>query len=280
VPASHRRDRLVEHQGTGDDRDGRVEVGDGGGAHRAHLADQREEQHERGGGADRSQRHHRPDHLAGRERSWATVTHEHDRDVDQRGDRQGRGHDPDPGQPLEGATQDGRPGGVPDDDDPHLAHGAEVGAADVQTDQSGDADDAQGQARPRGRSEAFGPSRRERDGQAGQWYRGDQQARGRAGQPRLRAAEQHPRDGDLHGREHQEPVPPRQQRAYGAAGQSDRHQDQRGQTGPGEHELSRRDLVDGDLDQQVGDSPGHAQPEEQHGGTTRHGAILPGRGRS
>ena len=150
------------------DRDGGVEVGDRGGAHRADLAHQREEQHERRGRADHGQRDAPTDHVGRRQRAGYAVGQEHHGDVGQRRERQGRGHDPDPGQPLEGSAEDGRPRGVPDDDDAHLGDGAEVGAADVEPDQGGDADDPEDQAQPGDRRESFGVPGGERDRDPGQ----------------------------------------------------------------------------------------------------------------
>ena len=67
-----------------------------------------------------------------------------------------------------------------------------------------------------------------------------------------------------------------QQRRTGdrALRQCDRQQQGGREQGPGQHQLRGRQLFDRNLDQQVGDAPGHAKTDEAQQRTTTHAAIL------
>src|SRR6185503_19254820 len=79
----------------------------------------------------------------------------------------------------------------------------------------------------------------------------------------LAEAEQRPRHGHLDRGEHGEDPPPLAQPAQGSELPGDRQQDRRGEREPRPRDHARRELVDGDLDEQVGNSPDHRGGREQ-----------------
>jgi hypothetical protein len=68
--------------------------------------------------------------------------------------------------------------------------------------------------------------------------------------------------------------PPRQHRPQFAPDGRHRQQHDRGQRRPREYQHRRGELADRDLDQQVGDAPGHAEQNEQDQAAPRHTTIV------
>jgi hypothetical protein len=151
-----------------------------------------------------------------------------------------------------------------------------------QHDHAGEADDQAGEPRPLGALLVVDADRDQRDDQR---HRGDQD-RGEAGADALLAeADQRPRQADLDDRvdEQRLPMPAEPAQRALVPGVRDQH-DERHDDAP-ERDPDRREVLDGELDEEVWDAPDHRDRREQpppasgHAGG-RHRAINSSRAAS
>ena len=260
--------RLAEHDDAEQQGHRRVDEGDDERALRTGLGDEREEGEQRDDGAgdgeqqdgrqDAGARHLQPGRADGQ--------------VDERGDGQRRGGDAGRRHARQPAVGDERGDRVADDDDADERHGPDGAALDVEPDQRSDPGEADREPEHAGAVEqavgvaagSGGEGRHQRHG-------GDEQPGQRARQVALGVGEQQPRHGQLERREGEQrlPRPQRRQQLPARGGVRDEHE--RGEPGPQQHQLRRRELLDRDLDEQVGHAPQHAHRREQHPAPPCHG---------
>jgi hypothetical protein len=101
-----------------------------------------------------------------------------------------------------------------------------------------------------------------------------------SGQPRgdvdLAVGDEQERADDVDEREHADDRQPPAKLPQHAGADGDRQQDQRGDSGAPDDDDGRRQLGDGELDEQVGDAPQDGQRGQQHPGSSTHASRVPG----
>ncbi len=170
-------------------------------------------------------------------------------------------------------VEDPRAEAVAGDDNEQLAHGAEIGALDVEADEHGDTRGPGGEPGEASRAEPL-----PRAGGAGEdgtedRHRGHDEGREGARQALLRRGEQVPRDDQLHGGVGEQRPPQGEDRRELSAVQGDRKEHERAERGPAADEHRRGDARGRHLDQQIRDPPDGTERAEQRPGGSAHGAA-------
>src|SRR5712692_535167 len=122
------------------------------------------------------------------------------------------------------------------------------------------------------RPDPFAVAEQRRDQDADQRHRRDQQAGEGAGYLFLSSRDGQPGDADLDERKHRQGAPFVEEVPKAAPPNGDRQQHDGRDRRPQENERRRRELVDGDADEQVRDTPDHAHRDEEKKAATCHPA--------
>ena len=262
------------HDHSGDDRNGRIDVGDRRRLDGSDLRDKSDHEEEGERTADDGEHDDRGRRFRGWPHAGPAAGEEHDRNVDERGTGKRYRDDSDARKVRHPARQDGRSERIPDNNDAHLENTRQVGAADVEADQGGDAEHPDEDAEPVEAGELRRAPHEERDRDARERHGGEQQAGGGARQLLLRRAQEVPRQHDLDDRVGEHRLPAAQHDHHLAPEERERHQQHRREPRPREHDHCGLELADGDLDEQVRDAPGQPQTGEEEYAAASHVTIV------